>query len=135
MSGNHETIISAGNSVKRFPTGLQELYLDVCEDGQPPICHQRLTGHGREEIVMERNELRLLLEQVAGGKMPIDAAMLWLKEAPFEDLGFAKLDYHRATERHPRHGRRHIQACRSLVPRPEVVGGRFFAERGVQVAG
>lgn len=43
MSGNHETIISAGNPVKRFPTGLQELYLDVCEDGQPPICHQRLT--------------------------------------------------------------------------------------------
>ena len=26
MSGNHETIISAGNPVKRFPTGLQELY-------------------------------------------------------------------------------------------------------------
>ena len=45
---------------------------------------------------MERNELRLLIEQVAGGKMPIDAAMLRLKEAPFEDLGFAKLDHHRA---------------------------------------
>ena len=53
-------------------------------------------GHGREEIVMERNELRLLLEQVAGGKMSIDAAMLRLKEAPFEGLGFAKLDHHRA---------------------------------------
>ncbi len=45
---------------------------------------------------MERNELRLLLEQVADGKMPIDATMLRLKEAPFEDLGFAKLDHHRA---------------------------------------
>lgn len=43
MSGNHETIIPAGNPVKRFPAGLQELYLDVCENGQPPICHQRLT--------------------------------------------------------------------------------------------
>ena len=32
-------------------------------------------------------------------------------------------------ERHLRHGKRHTEACRSLVPRPEVVGGRFFAER------
>ena len=28
--------------------------------------------------------------------LSIDAAMLRLKEAPFEDLGFAKLDHHRA---------------------------------------
>ena len=51
MSGNHETIISAGNPVKRFPTGLQELYLDVCEDGQPPICHQRLTEKNLKQLI------------------------------------------------------------------------------------
>ena len=45
---------------------------------------------------MEQKEVRVLLEQVAGGKLDIDEAMLKLKEAPFEDLGFAKPDYHRA---------------------------------------
>lgn len=40
--------------------------------------------------------MRTLLEQVAAGRMDIDEAMLKLKEAPFEDLGFAKVDHHRA---------------------------------------
>ena len=31
MSDNHEFIIPVGNPVKKFPSGLQELYLDVCE--------------------------------------------------------------------------------------------------------
>ena len=51
MAGNHETIIPAGNPVKRFPTGLQELYLNVCEDGQPPICHQRLTEKNLKQLI------------------------------------------------------------------------------------
>ena len=37
-----------------------------------------------------------LLEQVSTGAMSVDQAMLQLKLAPFEDLGFAKLDTHRA---------------------------------------
>ena len=45
---------------------------------------------------MEQKDARALLEQVAAGKMDIDTAMLQLKEAPFEDLGFAKIDHHRA---------------------------------------
>lgn len=45
---------------------------------------------------MEQKELRALLSGVADGTVGIDAALLKLKEAPFEDLGFAKLDYHRA---------------------------------------
>jgi len=44
---------------------------------------------------MEQKEIKLLLEQVAKGKLSVEAATLQLKEAPFEDLGFAKLDYHR----------------------------------------
>lgn len=44
---------------------------------------------------MNQNEMRKLLSAVAGKKMTIDQAVLKLKEAPFEDLGFAKLDYHR----------------------------------------
>lgn len=44
---------------------------------------------------MEQKEIELLLEQVAKGKLSVEAATLQLKEAPFEDLGFAKLDHHR----------------------------------------
>ncbi len=45
---------------------------------------------------MEQKELRLLLAGVASGEVDIESALLKLKEAPFEDLGFAKLDHHRA---------------------------------------
>lgn len=44
---------------------------------------------------MEQKEIRSLLEDVAAGKVNVDEAILKLKEAPFEDLGFAKLDHHR----------------------------------------
>ena len=44
---------------------------------------------------MEQKAVRTLLEQVAKGKTSIDEALLQLKKAPFEDIGFAKLDYHR----------------------------------------
>ncbi|MDO5401694.1 MAG: nickel pincer cofactor biosynthesis protein LarB [Eubacteriales bacterium] len=40
--------------------------------------------------------LKKLFEQVAAGSMTVDQAMLHYKMAPFEDLGFAKLDHHRA---------------------------------------
>ncbi len=45
---------------------------------------------------MEQKEMRALLTQVAQGTMDIDSALLRLREAPIEDLGFAKLDHHRA---------------------------------------
>lgn len=45
---------------------------------------------------MDRNELRTLLDGVASGKVKVEDALLKLKEAPFEDLGFAKPDNHRA---------------------------------------
>jgi hypothetical protein len=45
---------------------------------------------------MEQKELRALLHQVADGTVDIDTAMLQMKEAPFEDMGFAKPDHHRA---------------------------------------
>lgn len=44
---------------------------------------------------MEQRQMRRLLEQVADGTVDIDAAMLKLKAAPFEDLEYAKLDHHR----------------------------------------
>lgn len=45
---------------------------------------------------MEQQNIRKLLEQVARGQLAVDDAVLKLKEKPFEDLGYAKLDCHRA---------------------------------------
>lgn len=47
-------------------------------------------------MTMNQHELRGLLEQVANGSISTDEALLQLKSAPFQDLGFAKLDHHRA---------------------------------------
>jgi hypothetical protein len=45
---------------------------------------------------MDQKELKALLEQVSQGTVSVEQAVLQLKEAPYEDLGFAKLDHHRA---------------------------------------
>ena len=45
---------------------------------------------------MEQKELYALLKTVADHKMSVEEAALKLKEEPFEDLGFAKIDHHRA---------------------------------------
>jgi len=50
---------------------------------------------------MEKQELYDLLSRVADGSLPVDEAVLRLKEEPFqntgyEDLGFAKPDHHRS---------------------------------------
>jgi len=49
---------------------------------------------------MDQDQLRGLLEQVRAGAVDIDAALDRLRHLPFEDLGFAKVDHHRAL----RHG-------------------------------
>lgn len=49
---------------------------------------------------MDKEQLQVLLEQVRDGQVQIDAALDRLKHMPFEDLGFAKVDHHRAL----RHG-------------------------------
>src|SRR3982750_3701332 len=49
---------------------------------------------------MDQEQLKGLLEQVRSGAVDIDAAMDRMRHLPFEDLGFAKVDHHRAL----RHG-------------------------------
>lgn len=49
---------------------------------------------------MNEEQLRLMLEQVRAGALNIDAALERVRHLPFEDLGFAKVDHHRAL----RHG-------------------------------
>src|SRR5580700_10325110 len=49
---------------------------------------------------MDQEQLRALLGQVREGAVDVDAAMERMRHLPFEDLGFAKVDHHRAL----RHG-------------------------------
>jgi pyridinium-3,5-biscarboxylic acid mononucleotide synthase len=49
---------------------------------------------------MDQDQLRSLLSQVRSGSLEVDAALDRLRHMPFEDLGFAKVDHHRAL----RHG-------------------------------
>ena len=60
MSDNHEFIIPVGNPVKKFPFGLQELYLDVCENGQPPICYQRLKENNLKRLIRKIHKRKTL---------------------------------------------------------------------------
>ena len=45
---------------------------------------------------MHPDQLRTLLEQVRAGAVDVDGAVERLRHMPFEDLGFAKIDHHRA---------------------------------------
>ena len=49
---------------------------------------------------MDQQQLRGLLEQIRAGAVDVDEAIERLRHMPFEDLGFAKVDHHRAL----RHG-------------------------------
>src|SRR6202521_2224229 len=49
---------------------------------------------------MTEDQLRSLLEDVKSGATDVDAALERVRHLPFEDLGFAKVDHHRAL----RHG-------------------------------
>lgn len=44
---------------------------------------------------MEQGKLKRLLKSVADGEISVEEAVIKLKTDPFEDLGFAKVDYHR----------------------------------------
>ena len=45
---------------------------------------------------MEQSELKDILNKVSRGELSVYDAVLKIKRAPFEDLGFAKIDHHRA---------------------------------------
>jgi NCAIR mutase (PurE)-related protein len=45
---------------------------------------------------MDERDIRRLLEQVQAGRLTAEKAIRRLKHLPFEDLGFAKIDHHRA---------------------------------------
>lgn len=45
---------------------------------------------------MDEKVLRNLLEEIRGGKLSVDQGLEQLRHLPFEDLGFARIDHHRA---------------------------------------
>ncbi len=45
---------------------------------------------------MNEPQIRQMLEQVRSGEIPVDEASARLRSMPFEDLGFARVDHHRA---------------------------------------
>ena len=45
---------------------------------------------------MDKKNVRKLLERLAAGETSVDEAMKELREGPFRDLGFAKIDSHRS---------------------------------------
>jgi pyridinium-3,5-biscarboxylic acid mononucleotide synthase len=45
---------------------------------------------------MTERDLKKLLEDVRRGRITLDRALARLKQLPFEDLGFAKIDHHRS---------------------------------------
>jgi NCAIR mutase (PurE)-related protein len=45
---------------------------------------------------MNRLQIETLLKEVSEGQTSVDSALERLKDLPFEDLGFAKVDHHRA---------------------------------------
>jgi hypothetical protein len=61
---------------------------------------------------MERQDLKKLLESVAAGRVTPEHALERLRHLPFEDLGFAKLDHHRAL----RQGHSEVVLARGKTP-------------------
>jgi NCAIR mutase (PurE)-related protein len=70
-------------------------------DSLPERCHFSYSDASAAILAaVNEDQLRLLLGQVREGTVDIDGALNKMRHLPFEDLGFAKVDHHRAL----RHG-------------------------------
>ncbi|MBI4875264.1 MAG: 1-(5-phosphoribosyl)-5-amino-4-imidazole-carboxylate carboxylase, partial [Acidobacteria bacterium] len=61
---------------------------------------------------MNQEQLRGLLEQVRSGAVEVGTALDQMRHMPFEDLGFAKVDHHRAL----RHGMPEVILAQGKTP-------------------
>jgi NCAIR mutase (PurE)-related protein len=73
--------------------------------------------------------LKQLLEEVRGGKLTVDQAVERLRHLPFEDVGFARVDHHRAI----RCGFPEVILCVGKTPEQICSIFRRLAERGGNV--
>ncbi len=80
---------------------------------------------------MNEDTLRALLERVAAGQESIDQAVAALRTLPFEDMGFAKLDHHRAL----RWGFPEVIFCPGKTPDQVAAIVERLAERSPRVLG
>ena len=53
-------------------------------------------AHAKRRTLMDRAQIEALLNEVREGRTGVADALDRLRDLPFEDLGFAKLDHHRA---------------------------------------
>jgi len=78
---------------------------------------------------MDRHDLKRLLDQVAAGRMTPERALERVRHLPFEDLGFAKIDHHRAL----RQGYAEVVFARGKTPaQVATIVKRMLAGRGKQ---
>jgi pyridinium-3,5-biscarboxylic acid mononucleotide synthase len=77
----------------------------------------------------ESNDLKVLLEAVARGETPPDAALERLRALPFADLGHAKVDLHRAV----RHGAPEVIFCKGKTPEQILSIVRTLVDHGQHV--
>lgn len=75
---------------------------------------------------MNAKDIRELVEALQKGRLSCDQAIERLKNLPFEDLGFAKIDHHRAL----RQGYPEVVYARGKTPRQvaEIAGGMLRAK-------
>jgi NCAIR mutase (PurE)-related protein len=75
--------------------------------------------------LMDEQDIRGLLEKLKGGQFSVEHAVEQLRNLPFEDLGFAKIDHHRSL----RQGFPEVIYARGKTPRQvaEIVGGMLRA--------
>jgi len=78
---------------------------------------------------MEETQLKELLERVSNGTMPVGKALERLRSLPFEDLGFAKVDHHRALRR----GIPEVIFCEGKSAHEIVKIAQKIGEQGVNV--
>ena len=72
---------------------------------------------------MNQDQLRSLFEQLREGSLDVDSAVQRMRHMPFEDLGFAKVDHHRAL----RHGMPEVIFAKGKTPEQvAVIAGRLL---------
>jgi len=79
-------------------------------------------------VIEER--LRELLEEVWAGRVSPEEALKRLRGLPFEDIGFARIDHHRALRR----GFPEVVFCRGKTPEQVAEIARRMAKRGTFLA-
>ncbi len=78
---------------------------------------------------MDREALRALLDEVRAGRLGVEDALARLRQLPYEDLGFAKVDQHRAL----RGGAPEAIFCPGKTPDQVVAIARRLAEHHFNV--